>query len=70
MPTHNLKRRLDRMEKQVGPELPPWIREIERRGPQNDFESMALVMQRAWKRPGLAPLLQLYADVGRETANG
>ena len=35
MPTHNMKRRLDRMEKQVGPELPPWIREIERRGPQD-----------------------------------
>jgi len=41
-----------RLSRQVGPELPPWIREIERRGPQNDFESMALVMQRARKGPG------------------
>ena len=70
MPNHNMIRRLDRMEKQVGPELPPWIREIERRGPQNDFEGFALKLQRQWNKPGLAPLLQLYADVGREAANG
>ena len=61
-----LATRLDRLEKEIDVESPAFIREIARNGPKSDIEEFALIVQRDWKKPGLAPLLECLMQLGRE----
>lgn len=65
----NMKTRLDRLEKQTGAGLPPFIREIERNGPKDETEQWILSIQRHYKGPGMHPYLECLARLGSELAD-
>lgn len=67
MKTNRLQKRIEKMEKESGSELPPDMREMQRRGPQNEMEALILAIQRRHKGPGIAPLIQVFGKVGRES---
>lgn len=64
-----MKARLDRLEKQIGTGLPPFIREIQRKGPKNETDEFILAVQKHWKGPGMHPFLAFLIQAGSELAD-